>query len=616
MKRKVIKVEKTKNSFKKIKNRVICTGLVMCLTAIGVSIPIIKELDKVIRYEENTYGYSDIFIGDSIHARDNMFVLLDAGDYNTKGAFFFDKKIEYCNEEGMSIGIVINEKEASLNAIYNDVELAKNIINNHKEKIDLPIFLNIDHIIENYNLTSITKKELILSFLTKCESNGIYVGIHGTDKNLIRCKKICEDIINYNACVKIENNEGNVTYDGNYNYIQYPNGHIKAKNNLSKYIIDGSLNSPEKFVSDTIYTVSSGEDIVDISIKFNLSPNDILDFNKLTEKEINEGTILRIPSVLGKYAPYQQTTSSTLTNPLVGADISNHQMNQNDGYIYNPNVLAENFDFIIIKATEGTNWTDSYFNQISKDCIDRNIPIGAYALNTITDSQQTDENIRKNAEAQADHFLSTIANKKIDYPVYLDFESDSNNLIIQSPTKFRIILEVWYEKMSNAGYTPGIYMNQSMYSSMINNHYINNEDFDLHEKFEMWIAGSTTGKDFYVSEAEDNFQAYKDTFYTIDQIKEYENTTGVDMAQPTNVGDGRIYGAANSYGKLDINLSYKDYTKVEIPEDIDFELLEIIEPNQLPDAKRIGIASGGIGIPLITLAGGILIHNRKKRKIK
>lgn len=608
MKRKVTNVEKPNNNYlKKIRNRVLAFILTGGIVVGGVSIPVVNKINEIKNHPENTYGYSNVIMGDFIHNQSNTFVLLDAGDYNTKGAFFFDKKIEYCKENGMSVGIIINESDVNYNVIYKDVELAKSILKNNEGKVDLPIFFNIDNIVENYDLTSSLKAELITSFLTKCESNGMFVGIYGKDVNLKRLKEICESIKEYNACVIVENEEGKVEYDGNYNYVKYPNGRIVAKEDFSKYIIEGSLNTTERFVNDTIYTVSNGEDILDISIKYNITPNDLLKFNGLSIKDIKEGTILRIPSVLGKYAPYKQTSSSLLEAPLVGIDISNHQMNNK--YEYNPDTLADNFDFVIIKSTEGKGWVDQSFDKISKDCIDRGISIGAYAINTIIDVEESEEIIRQRAEAQTQHFLSTIQNKKIDYPVYLDFEGDSENMLLNSPDKFKIILEVWYEKVSNAGYTPGLYMNKSMYNSMINSSSLNTSDFDLNENFEMWVAGN---KNYYLSEEKKD--KYLNTFYEIDEVKPSNNELGVEMIQPTNVGDGRQYGAANSYGKIDINFSYKDYTNELIPiENVETELLEIIEPNQLPDAKRVGISLGGLGV---VLAGGFMIHRKRKRRIR
>lgn len=602
-KRKVVNVRRVDNVFSKIlKSKITYIGLAGIIGTVYIGGLVNDKIDTIKSYPENTMGYSNVIVGDFINNQSNIFTLLDAGDYNTKGAFFFEHKIDYCNNLGISVGVVINETESDYDAIYRDVELAKNIVSNHENKVDLPIFFNIDNIIENYNLTASEKTNLITTFLSKCESNGMFVGIYGKDVNLVRFKSVCDNVVNYTSCVVCDNENGEIVYDGPCNYVKYPNGTIRAKEDLSKYIVGNSLNTTKKFVSDSVYTVSNGEDILDIAFKYNISARDLLEFNNINVKDISEGTVLRIPSVLGKYAPYQQGEKELLEDPLVGADISNHQYNDK----YNPDKLAENFDFIILKATEGASWTDKSFDIIAKDCVDRDIPIGAYALSTITDINLSETEIRERAEKQTEHFLNTISNKKIDYPVYLDFEGDSENMIINAPEKFKIILEVWYEKVSNAGYTPGLYMNKSMYNSMINSSIINGEDFDINSNFEMWIAGS---KQYYLREVKND--SYKNTSFTIAEVKPSSNELSVEMVQPTNVGNGEEYGAANSYGKLDINFSYKDYTEIELPEDVDYEILNIMEPNQLPDAKRVGIGVGGF---TLLLGGGLLIHRKVKKR--
>lgn len=602
MKRKVVSSRSVKDVFSKVmKSRITYIGLASILGVTYIGNLINDAIGNVKAYPENTHGYSTVVMSNFISNQSNTFTLLDAGDYNTKGAFFFDTKIDYCYERGMSVGVVINETETNYDAIHRDVDLAKSIVEKHEGKIDLPIFFNVDSIIESYDLTSDEKTNLIMTFLSKCESNGMFVCLYGKDVNLVRFKSVCENVVNYNCCIVCDNKEGTIKYDGPCNFVKYPNGTIKAKEDFSKYVIGGSFNTTKKFVTDSVYTVSKGEDILDIAFKFNITARDLLEFNDMRRGDIEEGVVLRIPSVLGKYAPYQQGEDKVLDEPLVGADISNHQMNAS----YNPDKLAENFDFIILKATEGASWTDKSFDVIAKDCIDRDIPIGAYALSTITDTSLSETEIRERAEKQTEHFLNTIANKKIEYPVYLDLEGDSESMILNAPEKFRIILEVWYQKITDAGYTPGLYMNKSMYNSMVNSSVINSSDFDVNSNFEMWIAGS---REYYLSENKNG--KYKSTTFSIEDVKPNGNP-GYDMVQPTNVGDGKEYGAANSWGKIDINFSYVDYTEVELPEGVDYEILAIKDPNQLPDATRVGLGAGGFAI---LLAGGLLIHRKVKKR--
>ena len=85
----------------------------------------------------------------------------------------------------------------------------------------------------------------------------------------------------------------------------------------------------------------------------------------------------------------------------------------------------------------------------------------------------------------------------------------------------------------------------------------------------------------------------------------------IEVQQGTNVGDGRIYGAANAKGKLDINLSYKDYTNVPIPEDINPELLDIMDLKQYPDGVTVGMTLGGLAVAVAT---GVMIKRKSRRR--
>ena len=123
MRRRVTSVRKLgKSKLSIIRNRVLAGLIAGGLIVGSATIPIVGKINEIKSYPENTYGYSSVMLYDFIHNQPNTFVLLDAGDYNTIGTFMFDKKIEYCHENDMSIGIVINEKEISYNAIYKDVE--------------------------------------------------------------------------------------------------------------------------------------------------------------------------------------------------------------------------------------------------------------------------------------------------------------------------------------------------------------------------------------------------------------------------------------------------------------------------------------------------------------
>ena len=607
MRRKVTNVERvSENKLQKLKFKLFAGLIIGSIVVGGVTYNVHNTIKDITSYPENTYGYTDIMPGNFIKAQENTFVLLDAGDYNTTGEFLFDKKINYCAENNMSIGIVINEKDTNLNAIYRDVELVKSLIEKYEGIIDLPVYFNIDGLIENDRLNNTQKIELITTFLEKCQSNGIYVGVQGTNENLTRLKTDCK-ISEYDACVILDKDE-ELTYDGICNLIQTHDGIVRAITNLSPTIKESNLNSKEKFVNDSIYVISNNETILDVSLKFNISVYDLLKFNELNKKDIKEGTVLRIPSVLGKSIPNERK-KVTVNEPLYGCDISHYQSTYFDA-----SKLKENFDFVILKATEGISYEDKSFPFFAKECIKNDIAIGAYVLNRVENINDSIEDIESKIENQTDFFLNTISNNRIDYPVYLDLEGTSEPMLLNNPEGFKKILEVWYQKVTDAGYTPGLYMNSSMYKSMINSNIINTDEFNVEENFEMWIAGNPK---YYLSESPDNQQKLKNTHFSIEEVKPNTNPLDVDMVQPTNVGDGKTYGAANASGHLDLCFSYKDYEKDESENIVTYdEILKTKESLRLPNIETVGICSTIGGVPLLSIAAGIFIHRKRKNKVR
>ena len=559
---------------------------------------IFNKLNKKNTPEENKFGYTDISSPINFKVKDYNFVIFDIGDSKTTGVSALQKKLEYCNEKNISTGIIVTPTSILSNDIYDNVELVKSIVD--KYKIDLPVYLNIDPIIENNDIDSEIKTKIIKIFLDKCTANGMYVGVYGKDKNLVYLKNYCS-IVEYDAFVVMDNDKNEIEYDGIYNLYQNNEEQIISKINMATIIEEKNLNSKDKFLSDAAYVVSKEDDLLEIAMRYNISVNALLDYNEITEEDFKEGIILRIPSafesIVKKDKTTETTTFETLENPILGCDISYSQE------VINWNEIKENFEFVILRSSFGT-MKDETFDKNAIECNLNDIPFGVYCFNNCRGiDYNNEETFIKALNSQADSCLEIIANKNVTYPVYFDLEAyDSEDIRqIYSSKQIKIMLDLWYEKMVSSGYIPGLYCNRSTYE------YIN-ECYNT-EKFEIWIAGG----DYYDYEVSlDQLEApndckyeYNDKMYSTDMYQSYQYVTNA--------------GAANHDGYLDINYSFVDYSQVLSNNDMgeykfsykDIERNIIEVPTNIIRGIAIGGGLVGIGYAIGRLSS---IKTRKRKK--
>lgn len=573
------------------KFKITTLSVILSLATSCVGLGLYSKYEKNRVKHENSYGYENVNPWNYFNVKSDDFVILDAGDHDTYGTLFLDKKIKKCVENDISVGIVINSDADTEEKIYNDVEYVKSILTNYK--IDYPIYLNIDKIIENDNLNVDMKTKIIKNFLEKCHSNKIYVGIHGKDSNLCRVKQYCK-IVDYDAFVIMDEGSDYVKYDGTY--MLYKDGKkIISKANLATVIEDNDLNDSNRFLKDGKHVVQKDESILDISCKYGLSVNEILSFNDIKKDDIHEGMILRIPSLIDKSIPAINQEKVRLENPLLGCDISYAQGSDLDW-----KKLQENFEFIIVRVCQGTR-LDSSFETNIKNCNYYNIPTGVYCFNDVRRNGLTDEDFRKQCEEQANFVIQNLSNKKIDYPVYLDIENVNGSLTdIYSKEDINILLDVWYEKILSSGYEPGLYTGMDAFK------YITSwVDYDINEKFNTWIAG---GKNY------DQVRQYDECDMLPSEYTYQDQNYVADVRQVSQAGING--GAGNGEGRLDINYSYVDYTNQEIiKSDVDDPLFELKDYVQLPNQSQVGVLSGTLGgISLLATSAYFINRNKNKRK--
>lgn len=592
MKRKVVNVKRiNKNTKKKILLKI--TASLIGLGVIASSSYGIYQYKENKRIKtENKYGYENINPYDYFKVKSDNFVLLDIGDHNTSKIFFQNKKIKMCNEKDISLGIIVSTDSYKESEIYDDVEYVKGIIKNNK--IDFPVYLNIDKIIENENLNIEMKTKLIKDFLEKCSSNKIYVGVNGKDVNLCRMKKYC-NITEYDAYVELDENQDEPLYDGVCTIIKDKNGKITAKENLATIIGNKKLNSSDNFANDGKHVIKENESIIDIAMKYGMSEREILEFNNKSKKDIVPGVAIRIPCIIDKNIPETNSEYLKLEDPIRGCDISYAQGNNIDWQ-----TVKDNFEYVIVKISQGLNLDSCYENNM-KYCGLNNIKTGIYCYNGFPGSLYPDkEEYRRVLEKQADFVLENLKNKKVSYPIYLDIETNQDVRNLYTSDDMKIMLDVWKDKMLNAGYEPGIYCNRDTFE------YISNSiDYDINEEFSTWISGGnqytreTRDIDIEDIKAIDNTYNYKNKNYTCDMLQVTDSATNA--------------GAQNDKGHLDINYSYVDYSKKTTG-------TALVEPDEIkefgfrtPSLNKIAIASSE-GLSILAL-GAIFIKKRKNKKM-
>lgn len=121
-----------------------------------------------------------------------------------------------------------------------------------------------------------------------------------------------------------------------------------------------------------------------------------------------------------------------------------------------------NYHFVYIKATEGQDFTDRYFEQNWQAANDTELLVGAYHFFT---TQST-------GEEQARHFINTVPNNKIQLPPVIDIEIalDKDAAEIRNElTVMSDILELHYEQK------PILYVTYNTFNTYIGDEFADHE---------------------------------------------------------------------------------------------------------------------------------------------
>lgn len=583
-----------KNNQKVLLTRVlpIAVAGVIGFTASGIS------SGKVSKPKGESIGYTNVIPNFEYGIDGNDFVVLDVGSYkNFKvSKLLTNYKLKYCDKKDIENGLIISTNADTEGEILKEVLYLKDIMKDYNT--ELPVYLNIDKIVQNSSLDNSRKRNLITSFLEKCTTNNIYVGVTGKDTNL----KLMKDnlgIDDYDALV-IKNND-TISYDGNYNYY-VENKKIYKKNeelDLAKVIKEKDLNNKDRFRGDATYTYHKGDSLDEIALTTGLSVDDILYYNNIRhfpsllqdfsirdlifDKNLSDGQKLYIPSTTAKAKSINDSEKVEYEKSeelLRGADISAYNT------VSNWEDMAKQFQYLILKAGEGTT-KDPKYESFASSAAQNNIPIGIYVVNT-ADSRLNEDDIRKQVEQEAALAIEQASYRQVDYPIYIDLEKARTEKIEDKDLK--IILETWYKKIVEAGYIPGIYTSGSIATKIHNS-----IDESLYNEYSLWYA---YGEKYSVPTSYDQVGSPSGSgLYAW-------NRDDVVMQQASEVGTGSAGG--NSSGYIDVDYSKIDYTKPHITNKT---IVTGIESESLSSAD-INLASA-----LLIGAGAIgIIRGKKKKK--
>ncbi len=583
-----------KNNKKVLLTRVlpIAVAGVIGFTASGIS------SSKVSKPKGESIGYTNVIPNFEYGIDGNDFVVLDVGSYkNFKvSKLLTNYKLKYCDKKDIENGLIISTNADTEGEILKEVLYLKDIMKDYNT--ELPIYLNIDKIVQNSSLDNSRKRNLITSFLEKCTTNNIYVGVTGKDTNL----KLMKDnlgIDDYDALV-IKNND-TISYDGNYNYY-VENKKIYKKNeelDLAKVIKEKDLNNKDRFRGDATYTYHKGDSLDEIALTTGMSVDDILYYNNVRhfpsllqdfsirdlifDKNLSDGQKLYIPSTTAKAKSINDSEKVEYEKSeelLRGADISAYNT------VSNWEDMAKQFQYLILKAGEGTT-KDPKYESFASSAAQNNIPIGIYVVNT-ADSRLNEDDIRKQVEQEAALAIEQASYRQVDYPIYIDLEKARTEKIEDKDLK--IILETWYKKIVEAGYIPGIYTSGSIATKIHNS-----IDESLYNEYSLWYA---YGEKYSVPTSYDQVGSPSGSgLYAW-------NRDDVVMQQASEAGTGSAGG--NGSGYIDVDYSKIDYTKPHITNKtivtgIESESLSSTDINL---ASALLIGAGAIGI----------IRGKKKKK--
>lgn len=508
---------------------------------------------------ENTVGYEGYNIRFNTRIHSNNFVVLHVSEKTFNDITGLRDTLNQCKDKKISVSIVLDTKADNLAKMYKDIDFLQAILKQYN--IDMPVYCNIDNIMNNKNLNNAEKSALIEAFLDKATRSNLYVGLYGTDTNLYECNEFITKISEYDTFL-IQDNE-TIRYQGTHNITKDLEGNISATVDLSSIVANANLNASSSLVYSSNYIVAEGETMHSIALKCGLSENDLIKYNG-NKKTVEAGDKILIPNL---YMTINEETKEVKYNFAIarGIDISNYQYN------IDWERVAQTSDYVIVEVARDDNdyqnndgyYLDSAIGQII-GTKSQSLDLGLYfCIYKDMDSSTYEERIESYLTRLDNELRENNINiDKSNVPVFLDFEvySDGND--------YYKLMQRFEKVCASHGFTKvGIYGNESTLNSICENMQSKHGLVLKNTDYYVWKAG---GPQYSSNES-------IDPGVRVEDLVEYrgESTSNftVDMQQVTNVCNN--VGASNGANHCDVSYlydeemfghKYKEYETTEIME--------------------------------------------------
>ena len=527
---------------------------------------------------ENTVGYEGYNIRFNTRIHSNNFVVLHVSEKTFNDITGLRDTLNQCKDKKISVSIVLDTKAENLAKMYKDIDFLQAILKQYN--IDMPVYCNIDNIMNNKNLNNAEKNALIEAFLDKATRSNIYVGLYGTDTNLYDCNEFITKISEYDTFL-IQDNE-TIKYQGTHNITKDLEGNINATIDLSSIVANANLNTSSSLVYSSNYIVAEGETMHSIALKCGLSENDLIKYNG-NKKTVEVGDKILIPNL---YMTINEETKEVKYNFAIarGIDISNYQYN------IDWERVAQTSDYVIVEVARDDNdylnndgyYLDSAIGQII-GTKSQNLDLGLYfCINKDMDASTYEERMESYLTRLDNELRENNINiDKSNIPVFLDFEvySDIND--------YYELMQTFEKVCALHGFTKvGIYGNESTLNSICENMQSKHGLVLKNTDYYVWKAG---GPQYSSNES-------IDPGVRVEDLVEYrgESTSNftVDMQQVTNVCNN--VGASNGANHCDVSYLYdEEMFGRKYKEDETIEIMEV-DLNNYRNVPVNSICSGAL----------------------